>query len=113
MQPRASTTAPVQILVVEDSATQTEQLLHVLQQRGYRLFAARNGREALAAIRANPPTLVISDIVMPEMDGYQLCSRIKQDDQFKNIPVILLTSLADRTKMYTHARQYAEVQADF
>ena len=94
-EPRASTTAPVQILIVEDSATQAEQLRYTLEQHGYHLSTARNGREALAAIRANPPTLVISDIVMPEMDGYQLCGHIKQDDELKNIPVILLTSLTD------------------
>ncbi len=82
MESRVSSTTAVHILVVEDSATQAELLQHVLEQRGYRLSAARNGREALAALRANPPTLVISDIVMPEMDGYQLCRRIKQDDQF-------------------------------
>src|SRR6266478_837454 len=95
MESRASNTTPVRILIVEDSATQAERLQHVLEEHGYRLSAARNGREALAAIRANPPTLVISDIVMPEMDGYHLCRQIKQDDQFKNLPVILLTSLSD------------------
>ena len=95
MEPRATSATPVKILIVEDSATQAERLQHVLEEHGYRLSAARNGREALAAIRANPPTLVISDIVMPEMDGYQLCRQIKQDDQFKNLPVILLTSLSD------------------
>src|SRR2546428_4705129 len=95
METKTGIPVPAQILVVEDSATQAERLQYVLEQRGYRLFAARNGREALAAIRANPPTLVISDIVMPEMDGYELCRRIKQDQHFKNIPVILLTSLSD------------------
>src|SRR2546428_231253 len=95
METKTSVTASVQILVVEDSATQAERLQYVLEQRGYRLSAARNGREALAAIRANPPTLVISDIIMPEMDGYQLCRRIKQEECFKNTPVILLTSLSD------------------
>src|SRR2546425_13303862 len=95
MPPKTSVTTPVQILIVEDSATQAERLRYVLEQRGYHLSAARNGREALAAIRASPPTLVISDIVMPEMDGYQLCCHLKQDEQLKNIPVILLTSLSD------------------
>ncbi len=95
MEPRATSATPVKILIVEDSATQAERLQHVLEEHGYRLSAARNGREALAAIRANAPTLVISDIVMPEMDGYQLCRLLKQDDQFKNLPVILLTSLSD------------------
>src|SRR5260221_3672523 len=95
MKQQAGTGQSVKILIVEDSATQAEQLRYTLEQHGYHLSTARNGREALAAIRANPPTLVISDIVMPEMDGYQLCRHIKQDDQFKNIPVILLTSLSD------------------
>ena len=85
----------VRILIVEDSATQAEQLRYVLEQRGYHLSAARNGHEALAAIRAHAPTLVISDIVMPEMDGYQLCRQIKQDEKSNSIPVILLTSLSD------------------
>ena len=85
----------VHVLVVEDSATQAARLGYILERRGYRVSTAGNGRQALAAIRAHPPTLIISDIVMPEMDGYQLCGQIKQDPQFKSIPVILLTSLND------------------
>ncbi len=95
MKHQAGTGQSVKILIVEDSATQAEQLRYTLEQHGYHLSTARNGREALAAIRANLPTLVITDVVMPEMDGYQLCRHIKQHDQFKNIPVILLTSLSD------------------
>src|SRR5260221_4286683 len=95
MKQQAGTGQSVKILIVEDSATQAEQLRYTLEQHGYHLSTARNGREALAAIRANLPTLVITDVVMPEMDGYQLCRHIKQHDQFKNIPVILLTSLSD------------------
>jgi signal transduction histidine kinase/DNA-binding response OmpR family regulator len=88
-------TAVVTILVVEDSPTQAERLQYILEQHGYGLAAVRNGREALAAIERSVPTLVISDVVMPEMDGYQLCGRIKGTSAFKNIPVILLTSLND------------------
>ena len=84
-----------EILIVEDSPTQAERLKYVLEKHRYRLSAARNGREALASIAKHPPTLVISDIVMPEMDGYQLCGHIKKDEKLKNIPVILLTSLTD------------------
>ena len=84
-----------QILIVEDSPTQAERLKYVLRQQGYRLLVARNGREALAAIRERLPALVISDIVMPEMDGYQLCGHLKKDEQLKSSPVILLTSLTD------------------
>jgi len=84
-----------EILIVEDSPTQAERLKYVLERNGYRFATARNGREALAAIAARPPLLVISDVVMPEMDGFQLCRHLKQDPKLQAIPVILLTSLSD------------------
>jgi two-component system, cell cycle sensor histidine kinase and response regulator CckA len=86
-----------EILVVEDSPTQAEVLKNILeqQQQGYRVSVARNGEEALATLSRRVPTLVISDINMPGMDGYELCRRIRADDKFKSIPVILLTSLSD------------------
>src|SRR5690606_22569142 len=77
------------------SPTQAERLRFILETNGYTVGAARNGREALAAIRDDPPELVISDIVMPEMDGYEFCRQVKDDARYKNIPVILLTSLND------------------
>lgn len=85
----------VEILIAEDSPTQADHLAYVLEQHGYRLSTVRNGRDALASISQRPPTLVISDVIMPEMDGYELCRRIKQEDNLKNLPVILLTSLSD------------------
>lgn len=84
-----------EILVVEDSPTQAEQLQHILSEHGYQFSSARNGRQALAFLAQRAPRLVISDVVMPEMDGYQLCRHIKNDPRLKNIPVILLTSLND------------------
>ena len=83
------------ILVVEDSPTQSERLRFTLEQQGYRCRTTGNGRDALVAMRQACPLLVISDIVMPEMNGYELCRYIKQDDALRNIPVILLTSLND------------------
>jgi len=86
----------VDILIVEDSPTQMLKLRRVLERHGYTvLTAARDGQEALAALAANRPTLVITDINMPGMDGYELCERIKDDPKVRDIPVILLTSLAD------------------
>ena len=84
-----------EILVVEDSLTQVERLKHLLNRKNYRFRIARNGREGLEAVAERRPTIVISDIVMPEMDGYELCCRIKQDPATRNLPVILLTSLSD------------------
>jgi signal transduction histidine kinase len=83
----------VNILIVEDSPTQAEALSYTLTQRGYNVSIAPNGRKALNAIRKQRPTLVISDIVMPEMDGFDLCREIKKN--LKDIPVILLTALCD------------------
>ncbi len=85
----------IEILIVEDSPTQAEELKYVLERHNFAVTVARNGIEALSLIRAQTPTMVITDIVMPEMDGYQLCREIKQDDKLKHLPVILLTSLSN------------------
>jgi two-component system, sensor histidine kinase and response regulator len=82
------------ILIAEDSPTQAEQLRHLLHENGYRVTVARNGKEALAAARQRTPSLIVSDIVMPEMDGYAFCREVKTHLALKNVPVILLTSLA-------------------
>lgn len=86
---------PIPILVAEDSPTQAEQLRYLLDQAGYQVTVAANGRDALAAARASRPALVVSDINMPEMDGYELCAAIKADPALAGIPVILLTSLTE------------------
>lgn len=85
----------VRILVVEDSATQAESLRYTLEQKGYEVFVAGNGREALKQIGRIMPAAVISDIIMPEMDGFRLCREMKSDADLKSIPLILLTALSD------------------
>jgi PAS domain S-box-containing protein len=82
------------VLIVEDSATQAEKLRHLLEEDGYRVTAAATGTLALLAARQEKPALILSDIVMPEMDGYAFCKAVKSDDQLKDIPVILMTSLS-------------------
>jgi hypothetical protein len=86
---------PLEILIVEDSPTQAQRLQHILEQEGYQVTAAANGRQALEAARHRKPTLVISDVVMPEMDGYELCRCIKSEPALADIPVILVTTLSD------------------
>jgi diguanylate cyclase (GGDEF)-like protein/PAS domain S-box-containing protein len=85
----------VEILVVEDNAVQAKVLRRKLVRQGYQVAVAENGAQALAKVRKTKPALVISDIVMPIMDGYQMCHEIKHDDELKDIPVILLTELSD------------------
>ena len=84
----------LEILIAEDSATQAEQLKYLLEQQGYVVTATLNGKQALEAARKRKPTLIISDIVMPEMDGYELCRAIKNDPDLKGVPVIILTTLS-------------------
>jgi hypothetical protein len=84
----------VHVLVVEDSPTQAESLKHLLQEHGYRVTVAPNGKLALRAARSDHPTLVISDIVMPEMDGFSLCKQLKSQQHLTDVPVILMTSLS-------------------
>ena len=83
------------ILIAEDSPTQAEQLEHLLVTNGYTVAVVGNGQEALEAVRKEKPTLIISDIMMPAMDGYELCRSVKSEPGLKDIPVMLLTSLSD------------------
>lgn len=95
MKPQKNGNNGVEILVAEDSPTQAEQLRALLEEHGFAVVAAPDGKQALAAARERKPTLVISDVMMPEMDGFTLCREIKGDEQLKDVPVILLTSLCD------------------
>jgi signal transduction histidine kinase len=70
-------------------------LRHMLDKHDFRVEAATNGREALTLLKQIRPIAVITDIDMPEMDGYALCRRIKEDRELQTIPVVLLTSLSD------------------
>ena len=85
----------VQILVAEDSPTQAQRLQHLLQQEGYRVTLTPNGRVALETARRHKPALIISDINMPEMDGYELCRQVKTDPTLSDIAVILVTTMSD------------------
>jgi signal transduction histidine kinase len=87
--------ARLNILVVEDSPTQTKMLRLILEENGYSVDSANNGVKALESIRQRKPNLIITDIIMPEMDGFALCKAVKNDPDLKSIPVMLLTSLSD------------------
>jgi signal transduction histidine kinase len=86
---------PVEILIAEDSPTQAQRLRHVLEKQGYGVHHAANGRLALEAAVRLRPTIIISDVIMPEMDGYELCRRVKSEQTLCNTPVILVTTLSD------------------
>ncbi|MBM4064788.1 MAG: response regulator [Planctomycetes bacterium] len=98
----------VTILVVEDSPTQAEQIKYLLEEKGYAVMVAANGKEGFEVAKKFRPTIIISDIVMPVMDGYELAEKIKKDKDVKNIPIIFVTALTDRKD----ASRKASVVAD-
>jgi PAS domain S-box-containing protein len=83
------------ILVVEDSATQAEALCALLEESGYAVDHAPTAEEALARIEGQPYALVLTDVVMPGLSGYDLCRRVKALAREPEIPVVLVTSLTD------------------
>ncbi|CAN5401705.1 hypothetical protein BH09SUM1_BH09SUM1_31220 [soil metagenome] len=85
----------VTILVAEDSPTQAEQIRWSLEEFGYKVLIAPNGKRALELAAEHHPTLIITDIIMPEMDGFTLCQEVKKNPKLHEIPVMLLTSLSD------------------
>lgn len=82
------------ILIVDDSAENIHILIETLKS-DYNIIPARNGDTALDKARAAIPDLVLLDIIMPGMDGYEVCRRLKADDETKNIPVVFITSKSD------------------
>jgi signal transduction histidine kinase len=84
----------IKVLIAEDSITQAMQLQNILEKNGYDATVVSNGSEALRSIKKSKPLIVISDIIMPEMDGYELCRQIKSNDSYRDISVILLTALS-------------------
>lgn len=85
----------LKLLIVEDSLTQAELLRNYLTKQGYDVSVAANGLEALDAAKQSKPSLIITDVVMPGMDGYQLCRAVKADRSLRDVPVIVVTSLKE------------------
>ena len=81
------------ILVVDDTPANVKLLVDVLTAKGYDVAAAVNGEEALASVAQNPPDLVLLDIMMPGLSGYEVCKRLRADPATALLPVVLCTSL--------------------
>ncbi len=80
-----------EILIVDDIPANLRLLAKTLSAEGYAVRSARNGSMALASAQADPPDLILLDIVMPEMDGYEVCARLKADERTRDIPVIFVS----------------------
>jgi two-component system cell cycle response regulator len=81
------------ILVVDDNKPNVELLQAHLESAGYVVITAFSGKEALARIASDKPDIILLDIMMPEMSGYEVCRRLKADPETKHTPVVMVTAL--------------------
>jgi signal transduction histidine kinase len=97
MEPSGAQQYAASILVVDDTLPNLELLSEMLKARGYRVRPVPSGDLALQAARSNPPDLVLLDVHMPEMDGYEVCERLKADEKLQDIPVLFISGLSEIT----------------
>jgi len=83
------------IMVVEDNLDELDLVKMALEREGYEVVTAMNGREAQEKIIDAKPNFVISDVMMPEMDGFHFCSWLRSDPDYKETPVVLLTGVGE------------------
>lgn len=83
------------ILVVDDNRLNRMKLVHSLQQEGHHSSMAENGRQAMDMLQAEPFDVVLLDIIMPEMDGFEVLEAMKRDGRLRDIPVIVISALDD------------------
>lgn len=84
-----------EILIVDDNPENLRVLNEMLIKQGYRVRAAKNGKQALSSIEISEPDLLLLDIHMPEMDGFELCKIIKDRSEYEKLPVIFISALSD------------------
>jgi len=85
------------VLVVDDSATDLKKLEQIVAEAGYTVITATSGKEALERVRNDHPDAVLLDIIMNDMNGFQVCRAITADAATKNIPVVLVSSKKEKT----------------
>ena len=84
---------PYSILVVDDNDINLMLIAKILELEGYQVVSARNGREAIQSVVGKMPDLAILDVMMPDMDGYELCKKLRQPPLNVAIPIVLLTAM--------------------
>lgn len=92
------------ILVVDDEPDFASIVQGNLEKEGFEVDVAYDGVEGLQKVKQNPPDAIVLDVMMPEMDGYEMCAELKNDPQYADIPIVLLTAVASRvtSTRYSH-----------
>src|SRR3954468_4165563 len=95
-KPQRDAGQPASILIVDDTLANLQVLSGMLKDRGYKVRPVPSGRLALLAARRDPPDLILLDINMPEMNGYEVCEQLKADELLCGIPVIFISALTEQ-----------------
>lgn len=89
------------VLLVEDSPTQAEKTKGILEEKNYQVFLASNGQEGLEKALTLKPDLIVLDVYLPGIDGFEVCKQLKADLQLRSIPVIMFSNESKLTNMVT------------
>jgi chemosensory pili system protein ChpA (sensor histidine kinase/response regulator) len=92
------------VMVVDDSITVRKVTSRLLERNGFRVLTARDGVDALGQLRENVPDIMLLDIEMPRMDGFELATHMRNDERLKHVPIIMITSRSG-DKHRQHAKQ--------
>ena len=92
------------ILIVDDEPDFADIVKGNLEKEGFETEIAYNGIEAMEKVGANPPDAIVLDVMMPEKDGYEVCADLKKDERYSDIPIVMLTAVADHVSStrYSH-----------
>jgi twitching motility two-component system response regulator PilH len=96
------------VLIVEDSVAQREMIMELLKGSGLTVNIAEDGVEALELLQKQRPDLVVLDIVMPRMNGYEVCRRLKSDPKTQDVPVVMCSSKGEEFDRYWGMKQGAD-----
>lgn len=86
------------ILIAEDNPEERKLLGNILRKESYRISIAENGRQTIEMVFNAPPDLILLDVLMPEMDGFEVCKKLKESPETHDIPIIFITGLIDEIK---------------
>jgi twitching motility two-component system response regulator PilH len=106
--PRSGDINMATILVIDDSLTEREYLKEILESTGFQVLTAINGEEALNTLKTNQPDIIFLDIVMPQMNGYEVCRKIKENPKTKSVPIIICSAKSEEFDRYWGMKQGAD-----
>jgi twitching motility two-component system response regulator PilH len=95
------------VLIVDDLASQAQLMANVVQSLGHHAVIVNDGADALSAAKSSHPSLILMDVVMPGMNGFETCRKIKRDKETANIPVVMVSTKGEETDKFWATKQGA------